>query len=76
MPTNSPRAYRHIRAWGRMLSSHDYYISDQQELASKEHAPLDATYRDVGPDGRWHTFGEVTRDDTRRHIEKLLSGAR
>jgi hypothetical protein len=62
--------YRHIRAWGRMMGSRDYYIQDQIEQARKDKAPQDAIYRTS--EGRWRVFSDVTRPDTRSTIESIL----
>ena len=62
--------YRHLRAWGLMMNSAPGYIHDQVKQARKEQAPDDAVFRDK--DGRWHTFDEVTRTDTRHVMLNIL----
>lgn len=64
-----PNEYKHIRAWGRMMHSYDYYIRNQQILASEENAPIDAIYRK--PDG-WHCFSDVTNTPVKNEIEERL----
>lgn len=70
--------YKHIRAWGQMMGSKKYYIDAQIEQARRDGAPQDAVYFDG--EGRWHVFGDVTREDTRaaieRTVEALKGGAR
>jgi hypothetical protein len=70
MPQHKPNDYRYIRAWGQMMSSHEYYIKQQQELAAEEGAPLDAIFKD-GSDV-WHTFSQVTITTTIDRMNQLL----
>lgn len=58
--------YPFIRAWGRIMGSHQHYIDNQVELARQEHAPPNATYR--REDGTWATIDEIVRTDTRRQL--------
>lgn len=41
---NKPEDYKHIRAWGVMLSSYEYYIRQEQERAAADKAPITAVY--------------------------------
>jgi hypothetical protein len=73
--------YPYIRAWGRLLHSHEYYIESQIADARRERAPADAIYYDFD-NSRWATFselkaradnGNLTSQDTVRHLEALVS---
>ena len=66
--------YPCIRAWGRLLNSHSYYITDQVAQAKRDNAPADATYKD--DDGHWRTLKDVTRADTKTLIERFLGEMR
>lgn len=66
---NSPKDYKHIRAWGQMMGSYPYYIKNQQQEAFEDNAPIDAVYK---RGDTWHCFSEVTSIDTRNTIEKIL----
>jgi hypothetical protein len=61
--------YRHIAAWGRMMSSDRSYIFDQQVKAAADNAPIDAVY--FG-DGQWRRFSEVTNEDTITLINRFI----
>lgn len=50
-----PKEYKHIRAWGKMLQSFEYYIVNEQRIASEDNAPLTAIYKRKG---EW-----ITSDD-------------
>lgn len=62
---HKPEAYRHIRAWGKMQGSYEYYIKGEQQRASEENAPLDAIYK--GSNG-WAVFADVANADTLRYF--------
>ena len=64
-----PHDYKHIRAWGKMMGSFEYYIMGEQEKAAADNAPLDAIYK--REDG-WHTYSSVTREDTRQRMDSFL----
>ena len=68
-----PKEYRHIRAWGRMMGSFEYYIRNQQNEASDDNAPLDAVYKKG--DG-WHVYSDVTNAATREAMDHYLSRMR
>lgn len=72
---NKPEEYIWIKVWGRMLGSMDYYIEGQQELASKQNAPVTAIYTKVHPGGtptgKWSILEEVTNPASQRHIRNL-----
>jgi hypothetical protein len=61
-----PRDYHHIRAWGELLKSFPYYIQTQQELAAREQAPVNATFR--RDNGTWATADEITRPGVQGYI--------
>ena len=63
MTTND---YPFVRAWGRLMGSHQYYIDDQVELARQEQAPANATHR--RDDGTWATTDEIVRAHTRQQL--------
>ena len=69
-----PSEYLHLRAWGMMMGSYEYYIKAQQELAAEENAPLTSMYKNS--DGIWQTYESITRADTVRavdaQVERLL----
>lgn len=57
--------YKHIRSWGVMLRSMEYYIKGQQEKAARENAPVDAIYmktRVGGQEERWICANELPPD--------------
>jgi hypothetical protein len=56
-PMNKPEDYKHIRAWGVMLQSYEYYIRQQQETAAHDDAPITAVYK---RDDRWITIEECS----------------
>lgn len=64
-----PKQYKHIRAWGKMLQSYDYYIEAQQEQAAEDGAPLDATFK--GQDGTWRRASEA-HPETQKDLEQYL----
>ncbi len=71
--------YRHIEAWGRMLGSMDYYIRDQQTIAAREGAPLDAVYKGGGDwetDRKWVTIKDChvrTQQEIAAILERLAN---
>lgn len=67
--------YPHLRAWDRMMGSHDYWKEAMLARARREKAPADAVYHTGGwaTPGRWVTFGEVAAPDTRRLIEEMVN---
>lgn len=67
---NNPKDYKHIRAWGQMMRSFEYYIQNQQEQAYDDQAPIDAIYK---RGEKWHTFSECENESTRADIEWRLS---
>lgn len=72
---HKPSDYLHIRAWGKMMGSHEYYIVGEQEQAAEDNAPLHATYK---REGQWNTYEDILAPDTREYIrlavEKLSAG--
>lgn len=65
--------YAGIRAWGEMMGSQDYYISDECRKAEEDGAPDDAIYKGRDPGlnerERWHTISEIRNEETRRRIQ-------
>ena len=56
------KKYHHIRAWGKLLGSYEYYIKDQQGWAAFENAPQNAIYRG---DDKWVTVDDLTNKQLR-----------
>jgi len=52
-----PHEYVCIAAWGRRMGSFNYYITDQQRMASGEEAPITAIYRNS--DGTWSKAEDI-----------------
>ena len=69
MPT--PKEYKHIRAWGLMMGSFEYYIRAQQHTAAEENAPLDAIYK-RHEDEQWARYSECFNDQTREQVDYYL----
>lgn len=57
-----------VRAWGRLMGSHESYIRAQVAQAEGDKAPNGALYE---RDGAWHTCDDVTRLDTMLELKKL-----
>ncbi len=69
--------YKHLVAWCKMMGSYNYYIEDQIAKAKATNAPEDAIYEKMAEDGsgptdEWARFSEVTNQDTKMKIERLL----
>lgn len=68
-----PSDYVWIARWGQYLGSFDYYITQEQERAAGEKAPLDAIYQEsrYSPNqpGAWHTISEVSNPDARSYFK-------
>lgn len=71
MQPKQPKDYRHIRAWGLMMGSFEYYIKEQQEKAFADGAPLDAIYK---RGGTWALYSEVESEVTRESVDQWLRG--
>ena len=65
-----PKEYKHIRAWGLMMGSFEYYVRNQQSDASDDNAPLDAVFKS---EGTWHVYSDVTNAATREIVDHHLS---
>lgn len=63
--------YPMIRLWGRMLGSMAYYIEDEVKRAKADKAPQDAVYYDM-TNKVWHTYREVTSQDTKDKLRLWL----
>ena len=58
--------YPYIWAWGVLTGSAHGYIERQVEKAKQDNAPHNAIYKSsYDPQGRWHTFDDIEREDTR-----------
>lgn len=71
-----PEAYKHIKAWGIMMGSFSGYIEGQQNLASRDGAPLTAVFQSIdwskpGGKGEWAII-EDAHPNTRQRIEAIL----
>lgn len=62
--------YVYIRAWGKMLGSHDYYIQNQVEQAREDKAPQDVIYK---RDKDWVRFKDVKNLQTKHQICALIT---
>lgn len=67
---HKPREYKHIRAWGLMMGSFEYYIKQQQAEASEDNAPLDAIYK---RGGTWFLFRDIENEQTKEQVKYYLS---
>lgn len=65
---NKPEDYKHIRAWGRMMQSYDYYIENKQKAAAAANAPLDACFE---RDGAW-VCASGLRQELQDELKNLL----
>jgi len=63
--------YRHIRAWGSMMGSFDYYIKAEVEAATADKTPETAIYKDRDS-GKWSTYDKVTNAATRYTMDNIL----
>lgn len=63
--------YPYIRAWGRLLHSFPYYVEGEIEDARRSKAPPDAIYS--RSDGTWRTYRDITSDETRATVDRLLA---
>jgi hypothetical protein len=63
-----PSEYQHIKVWGQMMSSFEYFIASEQMKATKDNAPLDAIYQ--CQDGTWRRFSECTNQNTVDYFAK------
>jgi hypothetical protein len=61
--------YRHIKAWGAVMQSFQYYVVDQQQRAAEDQAPVNAIYRK--DDGTWSTADDIQRPDLRKYVNFL-----
>jgi hypothetical protein len=62
--------YLYIRAWGKMLGSHEYYIKNQVEQAREDKAPQDVIYK---RDKDWVRFSEVRNVQTKYQVNALVA---
>lgn len=62
--------YEYIRAWGRMMGSYSYYITEQVERAKNDNAPSNSVYFGYS-ENRWITFDEI-HEDTKRTIQGII----
>ena len=66
---HKPNEYLVIRAWGEMMRTAPTYITDDQERAAAENAPIDSI---CYINKSWVGIGEITNPDARRRIEERL----
>ncbi len=65
--------FRHLLAWDIMMGSYDYWKREGQRLAEEDSAPIDVVYRkDVEGKRVWTRFADVSNEDTRARIERIL----
>jgi len=62
--------YRYIRAWAKMMGYYPPQLAFQLEKARSDNPPADAIFF---RGGRWYTFSQITRADTRAIMEKTLA---
>jgi hypothetical protein len=65
---NKAEDYKHIAAWGNFMRSYKYYIDDQQRIAAKDQAPLNAIFK--RSDGTWCTADEIKNSTLKIDINK------
>jgi hypothetical protein len=63
--------YIYLRARDKMMLSGAYWTEIQLERARRHKAPADAIYWDERG-RRWHRFSEVTNQDTKILIERMI----
>ena len=68
-----PEKYLAIKAWGVVMGNTSSYVEEQQQLASEQDAPLDATFRDEACEGGWSTLREITNQDNMKTCKNLIS---
>ena len=56
--------YPFIRAWGKFMMSHDYYIEAETERATRDNAPERAIYK--SQENRWRTIDDVSNPEAKR----------
>ena len=66
--------YVYLRAWDRMMGSFQYWTDANLKKARRENAPADAIYNTAGivEGGKWRTFAQCEREDTRQIIANLV----
>lgn len=62
--------YRYIQAWGEMMGSREYYISQQITEAKDDEAPENAIYK--REQGSWETFDKVTNKEAIAQMNIIL----
>ena len=63
--------YLYLRAWEKMMRSFPYYLDQQLAKARMENAPETAIFR--GSDGNWEVFENVTNQQTRERVLRIVS---
>ncbi len=67
---NNVLNYIYIQAWGRMMQSYPYYITDQIKLARADNAPVTAIYK---REGKWRCIEDCCVG-TQHEIENIITG--
>lgn len=59
--------YKAIKAWGKMMGSHQYYIDSQIKEAIEDNAPTDAIFK---ADGEWRRATEIVSPETKQRLSQ------
>ena len=57
--------YKALKAWGKMMGSHQYYIDSQIKEAIEDKAPSDAIFK---ADGEWRRASEIVSSETKYRL--------
>lgn len=68
-----PSDYKHIRAWGKILGSYEYYIENEQQKAFDLELPLDTIYISTQNEGR--SVNEIKCKDTLARVQKFAQNS-
>lgn len=75
-PSNNPKDYLAIAAYGEWTHSASYYIKQEQESACKQKQPINVICEIVQPGGvrtgRWRTLDTIVNPHTRYLLEKRI----
>jgi len=67
------KKYPYVYAWGKLMGSYNYYIENQMELAEKENAPKNATFRK--DNGGWNTTTHL-QPHTIAELNEYIAGTK